>query len=120
MDKIQIVLIVVSVLFILFVLQLTKKNKLREGYSLIWFFLGFIVFFFSVFRGFIDPLAAFVGIKVAPFIIIPFLIFVTFLLGMHFSIIISKLSEENKKLIQEVALLKNRIEKFEIGSNSKE
>jgi hypothetical protein len=39
---------------------------------------------------------------------------------MHFSIIISKLSEENKKLIQEVALLKNRIEKFEIGSNSKE
>jgi hypothetical protein len=47
MDKIQIVLIVVSVLFILFVLQLTKKNKLREGYSLIWFFLGFIVLYFS-------------------------------------------------------------------------
>lgn len=119
MDKIQILLIVVSVLFVLFVLQLTRKKKLREGYSLIWFFLGLILLFFSVFRGIIDPLAAFVGINVAPFIIIPFLIFVTFLLGMHFSIIISKLAEENKKLIQEVALLKNRIEKLEMEKESK-
>jgi len=38
MDKIQILLIVVSFLFILFILQLTRKKKLREGYSLIWFF----------------------------------------------------------------------------------
>ena len=113
MDKIQLILIISSVLFILFIFELTRKNKLRIQYSLIWFFSGFVLLIFSVFRKLLDVLAAFVGVYYAPSLIIPLIIFLSLLIGIHFSVVVSKLTDENKKLIQEVGLLKNRIETLE-------
>ena len=113
MDRIQILLIVTSILFVFLILGLTIKNKLREQYSLIWLLAGFIMLSFSIFRKLLDYLAAFFDVHYAPSLIILILIFIGFFLGIHFSIVISKLNRENKKLTQEIAILENRIEKLE-------
>ena len=113
MDNIQLILIISSVIFILFILELTRRNKLRIQYSLIWFFAGFILLLFSVFRKLLDVLAAFMGIYYAPSLIIPIIIFLSLMIGIHFSIVVSKITDENKKLIQEIALLENRINALE-------
>jgi hypothetical protein len=34
-------------------------------------------------------------------------------LGIHFTMVLSRLTENNKKLIQEVGLLKNRVDRLE-------
>ena len=113
MDRIQVLLIISSIILILFIMELTRKKKIREQYSLIWFLIGFALLVFSIFRKLLDLIAAFLGVHYAPSLIIPILIFLGLLIGINFSIIISKLSQENKKLIQEVGLLQNRIEKLE-------
>ena len=55
-------------------------------------------------------LADFAGIHYAPAALLLFLILGVLIILIHYSIIISKLTESNKNLIQEMALLKNEIE----------
>jgi hypothetical protein len=113
MDKIQIILIVFSLAFILFILELTRKRKIREQYSLIWFLIGFVMLVFSVFRGLLDVIAAFLGIYYAPSLILTIALLLGLILGIHFSMVISKLTETSKTAIQEIGILKNKIEEME-------
>lgn len=113
MDKIQIILISTSIVLILLLVGLTRSRKIRIQYSLLWFLSAFLLLIFSVFRDLLAIFAKFVNIYYAPSFIIVVIIFIGFVLGIHFSIVLSTLSEENKKLIQEVALLNNRIENLE-------
>lgn len=116
MDKIQIVLIAFSGVFILFILELTRKRRIREQYSLIWFLIGFVMLVFSVFRGLLDVVAVFLGIYYAPSLILTLALLLGLILGIHFSVVISRLTETNKKAIQEIGILKQKIEELERGS----
>ena len=115
MDNIQILLIVFSVSFLVFIFEMTRKRKIRENYSLIWFLIGFIMLTFSVFRGLLDIIAAFLGIYYAPSLVltIPFLMVLG--LGIHFTLVVSSLTESNKKAIQEIGILKQKLEELEAG-----
>ncbi len=113
MDKIQIILISISIILIILLVGLTRSRKIRIQYSLLWFLSAFLLLIFSVFRDLLTICATFVNIYYAPSFIIVVIIFIGFVLGIHFSIVLSTISEENKKLIQEVALLNNRIENLE-------
>ncbi|MDY0297304.1 MAG: DUF2304 domain-containing protein [Acidobacteriota bacterium] len=113
MDNIQIVLIVSSALFLVFIFELTRKKRIRESYSLVWFLSGIIMLVFSVFRDLLEKLAAFFNVNYAPALIIPITLLIGLLLGIHFSIIISRLTEDNKRLIQEIGLLEQRLKELE-------
>lgn len=113
MDNIQIVLIVSSALFLVFIFELTRKKRIRESYSLVWFLSGIIMLIFSVFRDLLEKLAAFFNVNYAPALIIPITLLIGLLLGIHFSIIISRLTEDNKRLIQEIGLLEQRLKELE-------
>ena len=78
--------------------------------SILWLsvFTGFILL--SFFRPALELLADFAGIHYAPAALLLFLILGVLIILIHYSIIISKLTESNKNLIQEMALLKNEIE----------
>ena len=113
MDNIQIILIVSSCLFLLLIFELTRKKRIREAYSLIWFMAGIVMLIFSIFRGLLDKMAVLFGVVYAPALIIPIMVLLGLLLGIHFSIIISRLTEDNKRLIQEIGLLKHRVQELE-------
>lgn len=113
MDNIQIVLIVSSALFLVFIFELTRKKRIRESFSLVWFLSGIIMLVFSVFRDLLEKLAAFFNVNYAPALIIPITLLIGLLLGIHFSIIISRLTEDNKRLIQEIGLLEQRLKELE-------
>ena len=119
MDNIQIALIASSALFLYFIFELTRKKRIRESYSLVWFLAGLVLLVFSVFRGLLDKLAALFGVVYAPALIIPVILLMGLLLGIHFSIVISRLTEDNKRLIQEVGLMKHRIQQLETKNNPK-
>jgi len=116
MDKIQIILILTSIMFIVLLLFLTRSRKMRVQYSLLWFFSAFVLLIFSIFRDLLRIFSVFLNIHYAPSLIIVIILILGFLIGIHFSIVLTKLSDENKILIQEVALLNNRIEKLEINN----
>ncbi len=105
-SSIQIFSIVVSILVMLLVTQLIRRRKLREEYALLWFVSSVLLIVLSVEREFLDVTAQLLGIAYAPSLLLLGAIALGFILSMHFSISLSRLSEENKTLAQELALLR--------------
>jgi len=115
MDKIQIYSIIGSLLFLLFILRLIKRRKLKEEYSILWLFVVSVFLLLSIFRYVLEQFADLVGIYYAPAALLLFLLIGVVAILIHYSVIISKLSGQNKILIQEIALLKQKISELEKG-----
>jgi hypothetical protein len=113
MTKISIISAIGSIVLIVVIVLLTRQRRIREQYSLIWLAMGFLMLVFSLFKGLLDFIARLAGIYYAPSLLIILSIFSGMVLGVHFTMVLSRLTENNKKLIQDVGLLKNRVEHLE-------
>lgn len=109
-NRIQIIAIVVSVLFLLYISRLIIKGKLREEYAIFWVVITFILILFAVWRRGIDIVAELVGVYLAPNLVFTGAIFAILIYLLHLSIVVSNLHEKNKVLTREMALMKKRLE----------
>lgn len=105
-NRIQVLSVIGSISLVLFILKLIKRKKLKEEYSLLWLTCGLAFTLLSVFKPLLELFADAVGIIYAPAAIFLMLIVSAFLILIQFSIVISKLSDSNKNLTQEVGILK--------------
>lgn len=108
------VIIAVFLLFVLLILvRGILKKKLDIRYTLSWIVLVLILLFVDVFPQLLNWAANLMGIQV-PLNMVFFLaiIFIGIIILSH-TMVISKMTDTNKILIQEIALLKKRIEKLE-------
>jgi hypothetical protein len=110
MDIIKIISVTGSALLLIAVLELIRRGRLKERYSLLWLFSSVVLLFLSLSRGVLETISKWIGIYYPPSLL--FLVAFVFLLliTLHFSAVISGLSEKNKKLAQEVALLQQSVE----------
>ncbi|MEJ2685501.1 MAG: DUF2304 domain-containing protein [Candidatus Sulfobium sp.] len=110
---VQLVSISVSIFIFVVVIELIRRNHLKERYSLIWLATSLVLILFSVWRRLLDYISLKLGIYYPPSFL--FLVAITFLivLLLHFSTIISSLSEKNKRLAQEMGILKSRLDLIE-------
>lgn len=109
----QIIAIILSTALLLFVLELVRKGLLKERYSILWLGSAFMLLLLSVWKGLLDRIAALVGIFYPPSFLFLIAFIFLLLIVLHFSIVISIISEKNRKLAQEIGLLKFKIEKIE-------
>ncbi len=112
-NRIQVFSIIGSISLILIIFKLIKRKKLKEEYSLLWLGCGSIFLFFSIFKPLLQIFADSLGIIYAPSALLLMLIVSAFLILIQFSVVISKLSESNKNLIQEVGILKAEFNKLQ-------
>jgi hypothetical protein len=107
--RIQIVAIVGAALLLLTILELVRRRRLLERYALLWLFSGVVLLGLAVWRGALEQLALLVGIAYPP----NALFFVAFafvlLLLLHFSVAVSRLTDQSKVLAQRLALLEERV-----------
>ena len=110
MTKMQIISLLFSGFIIYTIFEMVRKKKISEEYSILWFLMGIAFLLVSLLPQVIDILGRIFDISYAPTLIL--LILIGFILAVliHFSIALSKLSEKNKNLIQEVGLLKYELE----------
>lgn len=113
--RIQILAIFGSVCLIIFILNLIRKKRLREEFSILWLVTAFVFLFISIFRPLLDKFAYFLGIGYPPAALFLILILGLILVCIHFSIAISELKETNKKLLQELGLLRAELEEKKWG-----
>jgi len=113
MDIVQIVAIAVSISILVVVIELIRRNHLKERYSLIWLATAFVLILFSVWRTLLHSIAKALGIYYPPSFLFLLAIMFLLVLLLHFSTIVSSLSENNKRLAQELGVLKSRIKKIE-------
>jgi hypothetical protein len=111
MGKIQIIAIAVSLLFLLYIVRLIIKGKLREEYSIVWIACTIALVLFSFWRSGLDVIAKLVGIDAPPNLVFTAAIFAIFIYLLHLSVVISKLQSQNKQLAQYIAMMKEKMEK---------
>jgi len=108
-ERVQIIAIVASILFILFIARLILRGKLREEYAIIWIVCSILLIVFSFWRSGLDVVSNFIGIKAPPNLVFTGAIFAVLVYLLHLSVVVSKLQEQNKKLAQEIALMNEKL-----------
>lgn len=118
MQNIQIISIVGSLLFLFTIIELIRKQKLKEAYAIIWLIFGLFFLFFSIWRKALDYISLAIDIAYPPAMLFLLLIIALTLVMIEFSVVISKQSEQIKTLTQDIALLKQqKAEKDENNQN---
>ncbi|MFN8277521.1 MAG: DUF2304 domain-containing protein [Chitinophagales bacterium] len=111
MERIQLISILVSLVFLVSVAYLIRKSRLREEYSFIWIASTFLLIVFSLWRNGLEVMAHAFGVYAPPNLIFTGAIFAILVYLLHLSLTVSKLHEQNKTLSQELALLKEANER---------
>lgn len=101
-----------SIIALLVILELVRRRRLREEYSLLWLGTAVVMLVVGVWRDLLHGLADTVGIVYPPNLL--FLLAALFLLfiQLYFSTVITKLTQENKEIAQQVALLRYEVERL--------
>lgn len=113
MDKARFFFILLGLALMLYIFRSVRKNRLTMEMSILWSLGALGIFIIGCFPEIIIYLAGLVGIVYAPSLL--FLLSTAFLLllSLNNSIIISELKEKNKELIQNNALLEERLRRLE-------
>lgn len=98
-----------SVLLILVVLELIRRRRLHERYAILWLVTGLVILALSLWRSGLDTIADALGVSYAPAILFALLALFFILVLLHYSIVISRLADQNTILAQRVALLELRM-----------
>ena len=111
MDILQILSITLSLIILVAIIEFIRRGVFKERYALLWLFSSIALIIISLWRGLLDFTAGIFGFYYPPSFL--FLLGLGFLLliTLHFSIVVSNLSEKNKKLAQELGILKEKLEK---------
>jgi hypothetical protein len=108
--RISIVSAIGALLLLLVVFELIRSRRLQERYALLWLVTGTILLILAVWRGALSKLADLVGIAYPPSALFVLASFFILVLLLHYSTVISNLSDQNKILAQRLALLENRLD----------
>ncbi|MTV49975.1 DUF2304 family protein [Heliobacillus mobilis] len=104
---------VISVIFLGFVLEMVRRYSLKEQYSILWLLVAALMLLLSLKHELLEWIAQALGIYYAPAALFFFGLIFCFSLILHFSVIISKLDSKHTRVVQEVALLNQRIRELE-------
>ena len=108
--KVSILATVVSVVLLLVVFELIRSRRLRERYALMWLATGVVLVVLSAWRGGLNTIAGWLGVESYPPAVL-FAVGLLFILAvlLHYSTVISRLSDQNVVLAQRLALLENQL-----------
>jgi hypothetical protein len=84
---------------------------LREEYSIVWIICTLFLLLFAIWRNGLDIIAKLLGVFYAPALIFLGAIFAIIIFLVHLSVVNSRQQKQIKELAQELALLKNQLQK---------
>ena len=101
---------IASFLLLVIVFELIRSRRLRERYALLWLLTGAVMLALSLWRNGLNTIAGWFGVTSYPPAIIGAVgaLFILVVL-LHYSTVISRLSDQNTILAQRLALLETRL-----------
>lgn len=109
MDILKILTFIMSGGLFLLVIELIRKGRLKERYALLWLFAAFVMLIFSSSRNLLEWTSHLFKIYYPPSFLFLLAFLFLLMIALHFSTVISRLSEQNKRLAQEIALLRQEV-----------
>ena len=119
--KVSIVATIASLLLLAVVFELIRSRRLRERYALLWVLTGIVLLVLSAWRGGLNTIAGWVGVQTYPPAVL-FAVALLFVLAvlLHYSTVLSKLSDQNVILAQRVALLEQQLSEVSKPASERE
>ena len=108
--RIQLVAILATAGLFLLVFELVRRRRLMERYALLWLFATVTLLALAVWKDLLEQVAAAVGIYYAPSALFAIAFGFVLVLLMHFSLVISRLSDQNKVLAQRLGRLQREVD----------
>ncbi|MBO2942863.1 DUF2304 domain-containing protein [Paenibacillus sp. F411] len=104
--NVYILSVMFSIIFLVMIIELVRRRRLKEQYSLLWILMGFTLLIISVNVQGVERLASFLQIEYAPALLFLFGLLFCFVLILHLTLVITKLSAQVLRLTQEIAIMK--------------
>jgi len=108
--KVMIIASAASLCLLGIIFELIRRRHLRERYALVWILTGLVLLALALWRDGLNTLAGWVGVKTyPPSVFIAAILFFVLVLLLHFSIVLSRLTDQNVTLAQKLALLETEL-----------
>jgi hypothetical protein len=108
--RLQIISILAAGGLFLFVFELVRRKRLLERYALLWLFAAAVLLGLSVWGDLLNTISDAAGVQYGPAALFAVALGFVVVLMLHFSLVISRLTDQNKILAQRVALLERRLD----------
>jgi hypothetical protein len=112
MELLKFIAVLGSGSVLVLVVELIRRGRLKEKYSLLWLFAASVLLVFSLSRDLLEYAAQLFGVFYPPSFLFLLAFFFLLLITLHFSVVLSGLSDRNKQLAQELALLRQEIQEM--------
>ena len=112
--------IIFSVILIIFIMQLVRKNKLEEKYSILWLFASIVILTVALYPNIITIFANKFNVYYPPSLMLLFAILILGAYIIHISVVITKQNKMIVKLTQELGILNEKINKKDKEENKEE
>lgn len=103
--------IVFSVIFVIFIINMVRKEKLDEKYSILWLIFSFIILLLAIAPMLIIKISEKFDIFYPPALLFLLAIIVIMIYVVHITLVITKQNKAIVNLTQKIALLEKKIEK---------
>jgi hypothetical protein len=110
-QRVEVIAVAVGICIVIF--ELIRRKHLMERYAILWLFLGITILVLAAWKGLLTSLSKAAGIYYPPAALFAVAFLFVLALLLHFSIVLSRLSDQNKILAQRLALLQQQLEKGE-------
>jgi hypothetical protein len=108
--KVSLAATLASLVLLIVVFELIRSRRLRERYALLWLVTGAVLVVLSAWRGGLNTIAGWLGVKgYPPAVLFAVGLLFVILVLLHYSTVISRLSDQNVVLAQRLALLETRL-----------
>lgn len=111
--RIQLLAILITGGLFVLVLELVRRRRLMERYALLWLLASAVLLLLAVWRGLLNRIAETIGIYYAPSALFVIAFGFILVLLLHFSLAVSRLSDQNKILAQRLGIMQDRLDQIE-------
>ena len=109
---IQIVSTLGSIIFLIIILWSVRQKKLKEAYAMLWLMTGAGMLAVSIVPNILHWISRLLGIVYPPATLFLLLLCGVIVILFQYSLLLSRNQERISRLTQEIALLKNELEKL--------
>jgi hypothetical protein len=118
--KLQLLAIALTGGLVLLILELIRRRRLMERYSLLWLFSAVVLLVLAAWKGLLQSVADLVGISTASNALFVIAFGFVLVLLLHFSLVVSRLADQNKVLAQRLGLLQQQVDELRSDADEEE
>lgn len=111
--SLKIFLILIILLYIFFILKAVKRKNMRIGYLVFWLITSIVLTIALITPNSVENISNFIGFEIPINMIFCIAIFIILYLIYDLTILITKEQNKSVALIQEISMLKEKIENLE-------